>query len=156
MTLGYVASANGKVTYNQLCDGDTLYSSQFASQRGTDTTSGLHRVTVLFQNSLRSCIPVLDQVTSFRFQSTGAASQVSFCMDNISLLPSTLQPAGKLAAWHSQSYGCNLYSRYVPTKKSHWQRIWCLVNGDGPRKGINAFIAWSSWCNFALVTQQWQ
>ena len=37
---------------------------------------------------------MLDQVTSFRFQSIGATSQVSFCLDDISLLPSTLQTAG--------------------------------------------------------------
>ena len=97
MSLGNVAIVNGKVTYNQLCEapGATLDSPQFATLGKTDT-SGLHRVTVLFQNSLSSCIQTLDQATSFRFQSIGATSQVSFCMDDISLLPSTLQPAGKL------------------------------------------------------------
>ena len=108
MTLGNVASAKGKVAYTWLCDGGTLDTSQFAVI-GDPDTSGLYRVTVLFQNSLKSCIRVLDQVTSFRFQSSGATSQVSFCMDNISLLPSTLQPAGKLAAWHSRLYGCIVY-----------------------------------------------
>ena len=106
MTMGYQnTSSNGKVSYTQLCSG--LYTPQFAALG--NTTGDLRRVTILFQNSLRSCIPHLDQVTSFRFQSIGATSRVSFCMDDIQLLPSTLQPAGKLLkkthAWATAGMG---------------------------------------------------
>ena len=96
MTMGYqTTSSTGQVSYTQLCNGGALNNPQFASlRRGT---RGLRRVNVLFQNNLRSCIPYLDQVTSFRFQSIGATSRVSFCMDDIMLLPSTVQPAGKLS-----------------------------------------------------------
>ena len=97
MTLGYEnITSDGKVSFTQLCQGNTgstLNSPQFAAQG--KSTSGLRRVTVLFQNSLSSCIPQLGQVTSFRFQSSGAKSRVSFCLDDTTLLPSTLQPAGK-------------------------------------------------------------
>ena len=96
MTMGYQnTTSDGKVSYTQLCSGGTLNTPQFAALG--NVTRDLRRVTVLFQNSLRSCIPYLDQVTSFCFQSIGATSRVSFCMDDIQLLPSTLQPAGKLS-----------------------------------------------------------
>lgn len=126
ISLGNVDIVNGKVTYNQLCDGGTLDSSQFATPG--KTVSGLRRVTALLQNSLssysestRSCISVLNQVTSFRFQSIGATSQVSFCLDNISLLPSTLHPAGKL------NNSCMHASSAVSSDTGI--QLACLVNG---------------------------
>ena len=94
MSMGYQnTTSNGKVSYTQLCGGSSLNNPQFPVLG--KVPGGLRRVTVLFQNSWRSCIPYLDQVTSFRLQSIGATSRVSFCMDDIQLLPSTLQPAGK-------------------------------------------------------------
>ena len=97
MTMGYQnTTSNGQVSYTELCGGGTLNAPQFATLGKFNVTQDLRRVTVLFQNSLRSCIPYLDQVTSFRFQSIVATSRVSFCMDDIQLLPSTLQPAGTL------------------------------------------------------------
>ena len=123
MTLGNVTTANGKIAYNQLCDGGTLDSSQFAVL-GKPDTSGLYRVRVLFQNSLRSCIPSLDQVTSFHFQSN--EGPVSFCMDDISLLPSTLQPAGELAVLPTSVLilvvRMHRLQRYLPTQKPQWCR----------------------------------
>ena len=125
MTLGHENLTNGKVSFTKLCDGDTveLQLLQLAASRKNRTNNGLHRVTVLFQNSFRQCIPVLDQVTSFRFQSMSGAPKVSFCMDDISLLPSTLQPAGELAsrqdARSMQHMLLPFADIYVPTRDPH-------------------------------------
>lgn len=94
MTLGRVESTTDRVSFIQLCTSESVSFSQFATFR--KDTRGMRLVTSLFQNAWTSCIPILDQVTSFRFKSD--QGPVSFCMDDISLLPSTLQPASKLAA----------------------------------------------------------
>ncbi|KAL3133728.1 hypothetical protein ABBQ32_008218 [Trebouxia sp. C0010 RCD-2024] len=65
------------------------------SATGDDISSGTRRVRALFQNRFRRCIPVLDQVTSFRLQKNHeATSFVLACLDDTTLLPSTLHPAG--------------------------------------------------------------
>lgn len=93
--MGYMNSTTDGASFTQLCTNEALdFLSQFGAFRKDNR--GMRQVSTLFQNSFRSCIPILDQVTSFRFQSN--AGQISFCMDNISLLPSTLQPAGELTA----------------------------------------------------------
>ena len=103
MTLGYENATNGKVSYNQLCTSDVSDLSQLPASETSDTSSGMVRVTAgLFQNHFQGCVSagLLGQVTSFGFQnleSNGAASPVSFCLDDISLLPSSLQPGGELA-----------------------------------------------------------
>ena len=95
LSMGYENTTNGKVTYSQLCTSDVNDLSKLPASEISDTSSGLVKVTAgLFQNHFKSCIPMLDQVTSFGFQSlesNGATSPVSFCLDNISLLPSSLQ-----------------------------------------------------------------
>ena len=83
----------GKFAFTQLCK-LKLDISEAPTVR--KDTSGMSRVTALFQNNFRRCVPLFDQVTSFRLQSL-TPTKVSFCLDNITLLPSTLQPAGKLA-----------------------------------------------------------
>ena len=106
MTLGYENATNGKVTYSQLCTSDVSDLSLLPASETSDTNSGMVRVTAaLFQNHFQECMPVLDQVTSFGFQnleSNGPATPVSFCLDDISLLPSSLQPGGERALhpWH--------------------------------------------------------
>lgn len=123
MTMGYEnTTTDGKLSYTQLCGGGTLDNPQFAALGKND--SGLRRVTVLFQNSLRSCIPVLDQVTSFRFQSTGSTSRVSFCLDDITLLPSTLQPAGKLT---QQPHASVAFPNCLPTADATAMQAWQLL-----------------------------
>ena len=94
MTLGRVNTTRDGLAFTQLCMNEAMDFSQFAALQ--KDVGGMRQVTALFQNSFRSCIPMLDQVTSFRFQSD--AGKISFCLDNISLLPSTLQPAGEHVA----------------------------------------------------------
>lgn len=122
MTMGYEnITTDGKLSYTQLCDVGTLDSPHSAVLGKNDT--GLRRVTVLFQNNLTSCISMLDQVTSFRFQSTGATPQVSFCLDNITLPPSTLQPAGK----HTQQPHASV--KFFPNAEAVAMPAWQLLFG---------------------------
>ena len=95
LTLGTVDNTKQRPSYIPLCNGSSADVSPLPDADGYDIIKTRNRA--LFQNeALRSCIPYLDQVTSFRIQSTGATSRVSFCMDDIQLLPSTLQPAGRM------------------------------------------------------------
>ena len=97
LTLGYANTTQGKVSFTQLCPRNALNLSDLPDANGDDISSGMRRVQVLFQNRFRRCIPVLDQVTSFRLhRNREAASFILFCMDDIILLPSDLQPAGEL------------------------------------------------------------
>ena len=97
LTLGYANITQGKVSFTPLCPRNALNLSDLPGASGDDISSGMRRVQVLFQNRFRRCIPVLDQVTSFRLhRNREAASFILFCMDDITLLPSTLQPAGEL------------------------------------------------------------
>ena len=111
MTLGYDNTSTGQVTYTQLCTSDVSDLSQLPASETSVTSSGMVRVTAgLFQNHFQGCIPLLGQVTSFGFQnlpSNGAASPVSFCLDDISLLPTSLQPGGELSLhpWQHYLYG---------------------------------------------------
>ena len=92
LTLGTVDNSTQRPSWVPLCNGSALYVSPLPDAPGYNMLQTKHRA--LFQNHhFRSYNPDLDQVTSFRIQST---SRVSFCMHDISLLPSTLQPAGKL------------------------------------------------------------
>ena len=97
MTLGKVDITSSKVFYQELCPGSAPDITQLAAPGKED--SGMQKVSALYQNNFEDCIQkgILDRVTSFRFQTLGATSTVSFCLDDIVLLPSTLQPAGKLA-----------------------------------------------------------
>ncbi|KAA6418535.1 MAG: hypothetical protein FRX49_11481 [Trebouxia sp. A1-2] len=93
LTLGTLDPSKLYVAYEPLCNDRSVDLSQLpASEVGTD---GYARVTAgLLQNYFVSCIPVLDQITSFAFQpsaSFSSSSPVSFCLDDISLLPPTLQ-----------------------------------------------------------------
>ena len=93
MTLGHMNTTTNGPSFTQLCTTEAMDFSQFAALQ--KDVSGMRQVTALFQNNFRSCIPSLDQVTSFRFLSN--AGHISFCMDDIVLLPNTLQPAGEPA-----------------------------------------------------------
>lgn len=142
MTLGHENITNGKVSFTKLCNGDTVDLQQLAASSKNGTNNGLHRVTVLFQNSFRQCIPMLDQVTSFRFQSIGGTPKVSFCLDGISLLPSTLQPAGKLAsrqdARSMQHMRLPLADIYVPMREPTLY--------DTPQLGLVVCRRWQTVC----------
>ena len=53
--------------------------------------SGLSLKTILYQNQLQGCISQLADITSIGFQAVHGAGQVSFCLDQVQLLPSTMQ-----------------------------------------------------------------
>ena len=112
LTMGSVSLANGRVAYNQMCAGDAIDLSQLPASQTSDNSTGLVKITAaLFQNHFKYCIPVLNQITSFGLQSptsNGAAKPISFCLDDISLLNSTLQPRGMLAAAELTFCGCDL------------------------------------------------
>ena len=65
------------------------------SQPGVQTfNSGFTQKTFLLQNELQECIPQLGNFTSIGFQAMSGAGSVSFCLDQIELLPP--QPIGEL------------------------------------------------------------
>ncbi len=82
------------LAYQQLCTGSAVDLSQLLAS-DIDQATGFVRVTAgLLQNTFQDCIASLDQITSFEFQLSSAASSsspVNFCLDDISLLPPTLQ-----------------------------------------------------------------
>ncbi len=94
LTLGGSTTSNGNVAYQQLCTGSSVDLSQLPAS-DIDQATGFVRVTAgLLQNSFQDCVAILDQITSFEFQLSSTASSsapVSFCLDDISLLPPTLQ-----------------------------------------------------------------
>jgi len=95
LTLGSMDPSKDYVAYEPLCNGSSIDFLQLPASEVGNATDGYVRVTAsLLQNSFESCIPVLDQITSFAFQpsaSFSSSSPVSFCLDDISLLPPTLQ-----------------------------------------------------------------
>ncbi len=95
LTLGSLDPSKDYVAYEPLCNGSSIDFLQLPSSEVGNATDGYVRVTAgLLQNYFESCIPVLDQITSFAFQplaSFSSSSPVSFCLDDISLLPPTLQ-----------------------------------------------------------------
>lgn len=65
------------------------------SQPGVQTfNSGFTQKTFLLQNELQECTPQLGNFTSIGFQAVSGAGSVSFCLDQIELLPP--QPLGRL------------------------------------------------------------
>ena len=60
--------------------------------------SGFSQRTFLLQNELQDCIPQLGNFTSIGFQAVSGAGSVSFCLDQIELLPP--QPIGKSDVQH--------------------------------------------------------
>ncbi len=95
LTLGSLDPTKAYTAYEPLCNGSSIEFLQLPTSEVGNATNGYVRVTAsLLQNYFESCIPVLDQITSFAFQpsaSFSSSSPVSFCLDDISLLPATLQ-----------------------------------------------------------------
>ncbi len=97
LTLGTASISDGNVDYTQLCSGSSVDLSQLPAL-DVDAATGYVKVTAgLLQNAFQDCISIIDQVTSFGFQPSSSASSsspISFCLDDISLLPPTLQTGG--------------------------------------------------------------
>ena len=77
------------------CSGLRGVLASLPSQPGVQTfNSGFSQKTFLLQNELQECIPQLGNFTSIGLQAVSGAGSVSFCLDQIELLPP--QPIGKL------------------------------------------------------------
>ena len=92
VTLGYASDTNGGVKYTQLCS--TSLNLSHTAPSAADATGYITVTASLFQNAFQKCIPMLAQINSFRFQPAfppSTASPISFCLDDISLLNSSVQ-----------------------------------------------------------------
>ena len=108
LTLGTVDNRFARPLYRPLCNGSYLNLESPASDASAYDSTGFRNRALLQNEGFRSCIPGLAQVTSFRLQSSGGTSRVSFCMDDIQLLPSTLRPTGRGGGG----------------SQSHWRHMW--------------------------------
>ncbi|DBB17410.1 TPA: hypothetical protein ACH3X3_014441 [Trebouxia sp. C0006] len=120
LTLASSTTSNGNVAYQQLCTGSSVDLSQLPAS-DIDQATGFVGVTAgLLHNSFQDCIASLDQITSFEFQLSSTASTfspVSFCLDDISLLPPTLQTGLNNSAPAIPSYS----NCYIPDPQLIYQ-----------------------------------
>ncbi len=91
LMLGNATMTPGGSNFTQLCN-ISIDLSQ-APLASAAAASGYTQITAgLTQNGFQGCVPYLEQITAFSFVPNGNPSvPVSFCLDEISLLPSTLQ-----------------------------------------------------------------
>lgn len=98
ISLGYTNISYGKASYTQLCS-TTIDLSQLTAATTAQTSDGSNFIKVsagLYQNTFKDCLPLLSQITTVSLQPVaGTTTPVSFCLDNITLTDSSLEPDGK-------------------------------------------------------------